>query len=405
MILNLLIPPSIGAVIGYFTNYIAIKMLFKPTKPHYFFSKRIPFTPGVIPSKRDKFADAIARVVKENLITEDIVRKRLNEEAVRQNLSSLIGRTLDDILNNPTPYVEPFLDGMNWKRIAEVLTLEAQRRSHDISRTVVDYLNAEPLSKILPTEMVDTLMDRFFDDIYLSLVNLLNNGELKVFMYESLSKNFSRLKKIFPVVGEKAVNGFSAKLVNALTDFTRKTLLTDEKLKKRIKDLVRKRVERELSRKLNMSERTRETLMVIIEMVVERASVNLVNSALDNRKTLISRVANAVLPVISEERGFIIESLTNQVLSIIEKELPTIMESIDIESIVKTKKKDLNISESKAVLSAKIKIADITQHLLASNEVITHKENEQGITKTYDLTADSKLEDVSIAGYKIVHKK
>ena len=67
--------------------------------------------------------------------------------------------------------------------------------------------------------------------------------------------------------------------------------------------------------------------------------------------------------------------------------------------------KDLNISESKAVLSAKIKIADITQHLLASNEVITHKENEKGITNTYDLTADSKLEDVSVAGYKIVHKK
>ena len=67
--------------------------------------------------------------------------------------------------------------------------------------------------------------------------------------------------------------------------------------------------------------------------------------------------------------------------------------------------KDLNISESKAVLSAKIKIADITQHSLVSSEVITHKENVKGITKTYDLNADSKLEDVSIAGYKIVHKK
>ena len=67
--------------------------------------------------------------------------------------------------------------------------------------------------------------------------------------------------------------------------------------------------------------------------------------------------------------------------------------------------KDLNISESKAVLSAKIKIADITQHSLVSSEVITHKENGKGITKTYDLNADNKLEDVSIAGYKIVHKK
>ena len=67
--------------------------------------------------------------------------------------------------------------------------------------------------------------------------------------------------------------------------------------------------------------------------------------------------------------------------------------------------KDLQISETKAVLSAKIKIADITQHSLVSNEVITLKENGKGITKTYDLTADSKLEDVSIAGYKIIHKK
>ena len=67
--------------------------------------------------------------------------------------------------------------------------------------------------------------------------------------------------------------------------------------------------------------------------------------------------------------------------------------------------KDLNISESKAIIDAKLKIADITQHSIVSNEIITHKENGKGITKTYELTADSKLEDVSIAGYKIVHKK
>ena len=67
--------------------------------------------------------------------------------------------------------------------------------------------------------------------------------------------------------------------------------------------------------------------------------------------------------------------------------------------------KDVNISSQKAILNAKLKIADITQHSLVSNEVITHKENGKGITKTYELTADSKLNDVSIAGYKIVHKK
>ena len=67
--------------------------------------------------------------------------------------------------------------------------------------------------------------------------------------------------------------------------------------------------------------------------------------------------------------------------------------------------KDLNISENKAILSAKIKIADITEHSIISNELGTHKENSKGVVKTYNLTADNKLEDVSIAGYKIVHKK
>ena len=67
--------------------------------------------------------------------------------------------------------------------------------------------------------------------------------------------------------------------------------------------------------------------------------------------------------------------------------------------------KDLNISENKAIFSAKMKVADITQHSIVSNEIITHKENEKSITKSYDLTASSKLDDVSISGYKIIHKK
>jgi len=67
--------------------------------------------------------------------------------------------------------------------------------------------------------------------------------------------------------------------------------------------------------------------------------------------------------------------------------------------------KDLKISENKAILSAKLKIADITQHSIVSNEVITHKETNKVIFNTYYLKAHSKLENVSIAGYKIVHKK
>jgi len=45
--------------------------------------------------------------------------------------------------------------------------------------------------------------------------------------------------------------------------------------------------------------------------------------------------------------------------------------------------KDLTISESKAIMDAKLKIADITQHTLLRNEKITHKENGKGVIKSY----------------------
>ena len=67
--------------------------------------------------------------------------------------------------------------------------------------------------------------------------------------------------------------------------------------------------------------------------------------------------------------------------------------------------KDLNISESKAIIDAKLKIADITQHTLVSNEEITHKENSKGVVKSYEMKANNILEEATISGYKIVSKK
>jgi hypothetical protein len=67
--------------------------------------------------------------------------------------------------------------------------------------------------------------------------------------------------------------------------------------------------------------------------------------------------------------------------------------------------KDLTISEQKAIMDAKLKIADITQHLIIKSEKITHKENNKGVVKSYEMTADNILEEASVAGYKIITKK
>ena len=66
---------------------------------------------------------------------------------------------------------------------------------------------------------------------------------------------------------------------------------------------------------------------------------------------------------------------------------------------------DLTISEQKAIMDAKLKIADITQHSIVKSEKITHKENNKGVVKNYEMTADNILEEASVAGYKIITKK
>jgi len=66
--------------------------------------------------------------------------------------------------------------------------------------------------------------------------------------------------------------------------------------------------------------------------------------------------------------------------------------------------KDLNIAENKALMNAKLKLADIVSHSLVSKEIITHNESGK-ITKTYDLSATSTLDEVSISNYRVVHKK
>lgn len=80
-ILKILSGPLIGAVIGYFTNYIAVKMLFRPHYPKKIGKCTLPFTPGIIPKRKPALAKAIGKAVGENLLTgEDIVSLFSSEE-------------------------------------------------------------------------------------------------------------------------------------------------------------------------------------------------------------------------------------------------------------------------------------------------------------------------------------
>ncbi len=71
------IGPAVGAVIGYITNDIAIRMLFRPHHAKYILGMRVPFTPGIIPKEKTRIAAAIGKAVSENLMNREVLEKSL----------------------------------------------------------------------------------------------------------------------------------------------------------------------------------------------------------------------------------------------------------------------------------------------------------------------------------------
>ena len=78
-----LLPPLLGALIGYVTNYIAIRMLFRPLRPWRLLGMRLPLTPGIIPAKRGELAQRMGEMVGSHLLTADDVRQALSEIGVQ----------------------------------------------------------------------------------------------------------------------------------------------------------------------------------------------------------------------------------------------------------------------------------------------------------------------------------
>ena len=85
-----LIGPAVGAVIGYITNDIAIRMLFRPHQAKYIMGIHVPFTPGIIPKEKARIAGAIGKAVSENLMNREVLEKSLLSDDMLKKISNAI---------------------------------------------------------------------------------------------------------------------------------------------------------------------------------------------------------------------------------------------------------------------------------------------------------------------------
>ncbi len=133
-IVDLLAPPLLGAFIGWFTNYVAIRMLFRPLRPWRILGFRLPLTPGIIPAKRHDLAVNIGRMVGDRLLTSSDLGLAVAEPGFRRELEALIQARLGEFLERdlgPLPALIPPHFRDSFEAGVDILRWRAVKLLHD----------------------------------------------------------------------------------------------------------------------------------------------------------------------------------------------------------------------------------------------------------------------------------
>jgi len=76
-IISWILPPILGAVIAFSTNWIAIIMLFRPHEEKRIFGWRVPFTPGLVPREKAKLGRKLGEAISRHLLTPEVLSQAL----------------------------------------------------------------------------------------------------------------------------------------------------------------------------------------------------------------------------------------------------------------------------------------------------------------------------------------
>ena len=165
---------AIGAIIGYITNWLAIKMIFRPRKPWKVFKVRIPLTPGVIVKNQKRLAHAIANAVTDVLLPEADIVSMLKSDDMRNGFADRIAnRAFDGTFS----LIDIGFIKMNRQKISETA-------SERIAEAFVSEIGKSDLSDIVRGVAASSGFDSFLDN---PLVLMALGGNA----YEIISKGVS----------------------------------------------------------------------------------------------------------------------------------------------------------------------------------------------------------------------
>jgi len=162
-------PPVAGGIIGYFTNDIAIKMLFRPYKAIYLGKRQLPFTPGLIPRNQERLAKNISDTIMGSLLTpgelRNLARRLLQPERVQGGILWLLRLALDQVRLDKEQKTAKILAGILQDLLGQSLPrlLKVLARREDFLETQINQIFDQvlldfQLSEEQATKLADWLL-------------------------------------------------------------------------------------------------------------------------------------------------------------------------------------------------------------------------------------------------------
>ncbi|QIH76535.1 DUF445 domain-containing protein [Macrococcoides canis] len=145
----------IGSLIGGFTNFIAIKMLFRPFEPKFLFGKQLPFTPGLIPKRRNELSLKIGEMVTHHLLTPEVFKEKLMTPQTEQLLKRMLNKQVQDLKEGQYS-IDDFAQRFNID-ITNVAESKVHNKVDQLLQEKIETYQSESIEALLPQGLKDKI--------------------------------------------------------------------------------------------------------------------------------------------------------------------------------------------------------------------------------------------------------
>lgn len=168
--------PPIAALIGWLTNFLAVKMLFHPKAPISIFGFEVQ---GVFPKRQAQLAAKLGDLVSEELFSVEEVTDRIKEVSTSQETMDLIGRRIEKTIREKLVKSFPMLSMFLSDDMVEKVTKLFKDELRDFIRESADGV-AKKIEKDLDVrEMVREKVEAFSSEKLEALLSSLMKKEFR----------------------------------------------------------------------------------------------------------------------------------------------------------------------------------------------------------------------------------